>query len=854
MGTPRTTKPLKGRSWTARVVIVTVLSGPVSAGFTGLATSANAAAASYTTSSAACAGIEPGTYIGACITKPDGSQTWLGTYRDSANKEIFLCLDYLYASRLTAFSTSTTSRLINKYGTVVPGTSLRALAYAVSVYEPQGSSGSPITDAALAYIARLVMGDGYVSRTPLAIAQSVPNTSWGLPAVILAKARAIWGQAVTHIGGPSGYTTTLSGLPKTTGIGSTYRLTVTVTSSAQAVGGAHPLSGIHAAATVVGNLHLTGGTSAVTNRGGQATFTVTATGAGPGTASVRVTGLPLSVANIETPPGWHTNASSDTVPQRGFIALTGAAATRATSRTLTAAETASKYTPTATVATSTHAITLPAPKAGSPAPTTSLHATFTIGNWPTSTPPSTSTATATLWGPYPKVPTTCPPSTGRPAASSAGSVTVVVNGDGTYTTPTLTLSKPGYYTWTLTLSDTANINRAASGCPNPGATSHITTATAPKPKPKPKPRPTPRPGLRPRPVYRPTYRTYYTYTYVPVPHSYTYYTTQTKTTHKKVRATGASCQSGGGWGGFFQAIVCWINTAVTTIVHIVHTWYYKTYTRHATAHQKRITNTCPPTPRLCNTNPLLPIYWNPPSAHPAPRPACHVVYVLRSGPVCVRSITARTPTYTGNGRTYRPGPKHNLGHELGLAGGLLWNDIAKPLGYAVAHPVKTVKTIATSIINDFKHCNIHHLMSASCGSALLDTASLIPIVGALKAVKAFKAIRDLEDAERAAQAARAARFAVDSSRGATMYLHVGSKSFEVTEHAAQRMVERGVSIDQAEGVLARTPIRYYHQGTWKVGYYDPKSGLFLGAANGRVTTVIAKASQAYINNLRRARP
>ena len=62
MWAPHTIKPLRGRSWTARVVIVAMLSGLVSAGFTGLATSADAAGASYTTSAAACAGIDPGTY------------------------------------------------------------------------------------------------------------------------------------------------------------------------------------------------------------------------------------------------------------------------------------------------------------------------------------------------------------------------------------------------------------------------------------------------------------------------------------------------------------------------------------------------------------------------------------------------------------------------------------------------------------------------------------------------------------------------------------------------------------------------------------------------------------------------
>ena len=87
-----------------------------------------------------------------------------------------------------------------------------------------------------------------------------------------------------------------------------------------------------------------------------------------------------------------------------------------------------------------------------------------------------------------------------------------------------------------------------------------------------------------------------------------------------------------------------------------------------------------------------------------------------------------------------------------------------------------------------------------------------------------------------------------------MFLHNASGSLEVTEHAALRMTQRGVSIDAAESTLSQQPFRYYHQDVWKTGYYDPTSRLFLGTVDGRVTTVITRATPTYINNLKAALP
>jgi len=100
----------------------------------------------------------------------------------------------------------------------------------------------------------------------------------------------------------------------------------------------------------------------------------------------------------------------------------------------------------------------------------------------------------------------------------------------------------------------------------------------------------------------------------------------------------------------------------------------------------------------------------------------------------------------------------------------------------------------------------------------------------------------------------ATRFTVNSAGEATMSLRAGSTSLEVSEHAALRMTERGISIDAAEATLAQESFPYFHQGVWKAGYYDPASRVFLGSVNGEVTTVIRGASPNYIINLKAATP
>lgn len=50
------------------------------------------------------------------------------------------------------------------------------------------------------------------------------------------------------------------------------------------------------------------------------------------------------------------------------------------------------------------------------------------------------------------------------------------------------------------------------------------------------------------------------------------------------------------------------------------------------------------------------------------------------------------------------------------------------------------------------------------------------------------------------------------------------------------------------------PFKYYHEGQWKLGYYDPKTKIFVGRAGNDITTVIDDVKPNYINNLLKSKP
>ncbi|MEJ7765936.1 MAG: hypothetical protein WKF86_10600, partial [Acidimicrobiales bacterium] len=136
-------------------------------------------------------------------------------------------------------------------------------------------------------------------------------------------------------------------------------------------------------------------------------------------------------------------------------------------------------------------------------------------------------------------------------------------------------------------------------------------------------------------------------------------------------------------------------------------------------------------------------------------------------------------------------------------------------------------------------------------------------LGADIAGAATPGVTGLGAASRAGRAARratsraddGARFVVDSAGSTTLRAQGSSGWIDVSRHAAKRMTKRGISIDAVDQALTRQPFNYWHNSTWKVGYYDQTSNVFVGTVKGVATTVIRPSSGAqYIANLLAASP
>jgi hypothetical protein len=80
-------------------------------------------------------------------------------------------------------------------------------------------------------------------------------------------------------------------------------------------------------------------------------------------------------------------------------------------------------------------------------------------------------------------------------------------------------------------------------------------------------------------------------------------------------------------------------------------------------------------------------------------------------------------------------------------------------------------------------------------------------------------------------------------------------TIQLSEHALQRMIERGITFDQIQNIINNTdPFPYFHDGIWKIGYYDPTTGIFISRVGNSILTVIAGVDPQYIQNLQGARP
>jgi hypothetical protein len=77
-----------------------------------------------------------------------------------------------------------------------------------------------------------------------------------------------------------------------------------------------------------------------------------------------------------------------------------------------------------------------------------------------------------------------------------------------------------------------------------------------------------------------------------------------------------------------------------------------------------------------------------------------------------------------------------------------------------------------------------------------------------------------------------------------------------SSHADGPVIDAGkvVRCFVVDGNDASKSFEYFHDGVWKTGFHDPLSRLFIGTANGDITTVIGNASRNYIKNLMAAQP
>jgi len=86
-------------------------------------------------------------------------------------------------------------------------------------------------------------------------------------------------------------------------------------------------------------------------------------------------------------------------------------------------------------------------------------------------------------------------------------------------------------------------------------------------------------------------------------------------------------------------------------------------------------------------------------------------------------------------------------------------------------------------------------------------------------------------------------------------LRIGPTNLTLSQHAVEQISRRGLSLPQIESALVGAQeFQYFHEGAWKIGYYDPVSKIFLAQYQGNVITVISNVKPQYIENLRGLKP
>lgn len=406
---------------------------------------------------AACRRFDPNLVNGVCMeyaSRSGTSYTWLGTYR-APDGRVFFCIDYLYDSRLPGKARLvSTKRLVNQLGRRVGAKEVAALNYVISTYAGRGSTGSDTSDAAIALIVRQVMSDGrrgdgtVVYPQGLKVGARVKSSAGSPPAGVLGRANTMWAAASRYFGplkltiSPSKPVKARVGKPQT------YRIALRSASG-------RLVPGKRVAISCTGPVRCP---SRVATKSRAVTVRVTPRAVGRYTLRAS-TSAPGASGMLYQARGWSTHGGSTASSrgiQRAWIAKSNTTAVK-----VSASAKIDKAKPTITTVTSAPTVTVGA----------AIHDNVTITGL---RPGYDQEVRASLWGPFSSQPgtTSCVPGT------LAGRVEFRVRANGTYQTPKITLTKPGYYTWTENLPGDAATEPVSTPC---GLVPETTIATKHQP-------------------------------------------------------------------------------------------------------------------------------------------------------------------------------------------------------------------------------------------------------------------------------------------------------------------------------------------------------------------------------------
>ncbi|HWU33533.1 MAG TPA: hypothetical protein VN108_11710, partial [Marmoricola sp.] len=389
-----------------------------------------------------CARYDSNLVSGACLqyqSRSGTAFTWIGTYRATGGG-IFFCIDYLYDSRISAqASRVSTQGLRNQLNRVVGTPEVAALNYLISTHAPKGSAGSTAGDAAIALIIREVMGDGIrndgtvVYQPGLKVHGVVKPLPGGAPGNIMTLAQRWWAEA-SNLRGQ--WVVKLE--PKT----STSEVPLG-TSVAYAVRVVSPGGGTvnGAAISFICTGHIACPKTIVSGLKSKI-VTITPTALGAYAITARVKG-PSSQGQLLKGP-W---ASHDGTTARNFGVQRGWIAQRVDAN-VSASGSAKVVKADPKVVTRAQPTAIPGD---------SLTDLVTVTDLP---PVYNHPMAATLYGPFEAAPagSSCTPD------KVAGTVIMPLPGNGTFRTPAITVTDPGYYVWTESLVGDANTNAVVTPC------------------------------------------------------------------------------------------------------------------------------------------------------------------------------------------------------------------------------------------------------------------------------------------------------------------------------------------------------------------------------------------------------